>query len=130
MFWAYNESVIDDPAQPAGLENLASPDGFRALVRPYPVALAGTPEQLAFDPATRTAGSELLHALPVRATLRRWLPSVVHLPRLAYPDGYSVQVDGARVVSRRCSERLVLRAKPWARSVTVHVAPSAAVCGR
>ena len=27
MFWAYNESVIDDPAQPAGLDNLASPDG-------------------------------------------------------------------------------------------------------
>ncbi len=130
MFWAYNESVIDDPALPAGLENLASPDGFRALVRPYPVALAGTPEQLAYDPATRTLDLRYSTLSPSGRRSGWWLPSVVHLPRLAYPEGYSVQADGAWVVSRKCSERLVLSAKPWAKSVTVRVAPSTAACGR
>ena len=94
MFWAYNESVIDDPALPAGLENLASPDGFRALVRPYPVALAGTPEQLAFDPATRMLDLRLLDAAP-RAGRRlrlvaaeRRAPPAPRLPRrLLGPGG-------------------------------------------
>jgi hypothetical protein len=54
----------------------------------------------------------------------------VHLPKLAYPDGYSVQVEGARVLSRRCSESLVLLAKPWASTVTVKVTPSAVACAR
>jgi endoglycosylceramidase len=53
MFWAYNEEVIRDRSLPAGLDNLESLDAFRALVRPYPEALAGTPQSLAFDPDTR-----------------------------------------------------------------------------
>ena len=128
MFWAYNESVIDDPSLPAGLDNLASPDGFRALVRPYPVALAGTPQHLAFDPATRVLDLTFSTTSPGGKRFWRWLPSVVHLPRLVYPEGYSVQVDGARVLSRRCGERLVLRTRAFARSVTVRVTPDAAAC--
>ena len=130
MFWAYNESVIDDPSLPAGLGNLASPDGFRALVRPYPVALAGTPQRLAFDPATRVLDLTFTTRSPSGGRIWRWLPSVVHLPRLVYPDGYAVQVEGAQVLSRRCSERLVLRTRAFAQSVTLRVAPSAVPCAR
>ena len=131
MFWAYNESVIDDPAQPAGLDNLASPEAFRALVRPYPEALAGTPQSLTFDPATRAFDLTYSTRSPSGRRTGWWLPSTIHLPKLAYPDGYSADVDGAWVISRKCSESLVLRAKPWAQSVTVHVAPGATgACSR
>jgi endoglycosylceramidase len=130
MFWAYNESVIDDPALPAGLDNLASPAAFQALVRPYPEAISGTPETLAFDPATRAFDLTWSTRSPSGRRSGWWLPSVVHVPKLAYPDGYTVEVDGAWVNSRRCSDSLVLRAKPWASSVSVHVAPSATACVR
>jgi endoglycosylceramidase len=130
MFWAYNESVIDDPAQPAGLDNLASPAAFQALVRPYPEALAGTPQSLAYDPATRVFDLSWSTRSPSGHRNGWWLPSTIHVPKLAYPDGYSVDVDGAWVISRRCSESLVLRAKPWAQTVAVHVAPSATACAR
>lgn len=130
MFWAYNESVIDDPAQPAGLDNLASPAAFQALVRPYPEAIAGTPQTLAFDPATRVLDLSWSTRSPGGHRNGWWLPSTIHVPKLAYPDGYSVEADGAWVISRRCSESLVLRAKPWAASVSVHVAPSATGCVR
>jgi endoglycosylceramidase len=130
MFWAYNESVIDDPSLPAGLDNLASRAAFEALVRPYPEALAGTPELLAYDPATRTFDLTWSTRSPSGRRAGWWLPSVLHLPKLAYPDGYSVEVDGARVISRPCSESLLLRAKPWAETVTVRVTASATGCSR
>jgi endoglycosylceramidase len=130
MFWAYNEEVIHDPAQPASLDNLESPDGFRALVRPYPEALAGTPQSLTFDPDTKAFDLTYSTRSPKGHRTGWWLPSTVHVPKLAYPDGYTVAVDGARVISRRCSETLVLLAKPWAASVSVKVTPSTTACAR
>ncbi|MBN1528235.1 MAG: cellulase family glycosylhydrolase [Thermoleophilaceae bacterium] len=130
MFWAYNESVIDDPAQPAGLDNVASADGFRALVRPYPETVAGTPAALSFDPSTRDFELTYSTRGPSGRRSPWWRPSVVHVPELIYPEGYSVRAEGAWVVSRRCSESLVLHAKPWARTVTVKVSPAAAGCAR
>ena len=85
---------------------------------------------MAFDPATRTFDLSYSTLSPSGRRSGWWLPSVVHVPRLAYPEGYSVQADGAWVVSRKCSERLVLSAKPWARSVTVRLTPGTATCGR
>jgi endoglycosylceramidase len=123
IFWAYNESVIDDPLAPASLDNLASPAGFRALVRPYPEVIAGTPTSLAFDPGTRTFELAYTTSLPDGRRAGHHLPSVVHLPELAYPDGYTAQVQGARVVSHRDGPSLVLRAKRDASSVEVQVAP-------
>lgn len=124
IFWAYNESVIDDPARPAGLDNVASPEGFRALVRPYPEALAGTPESLSFDPATRVFDLAYSTVRPDGRRAGPWLPSLVRLPELVYPGGYSVEVEGARVASRRCGESLLLRANRRATSVTLRVEPA------
>lgn len=128
MFWAYNEEVIDDDLAPAGLGNLKSPAGFRALVRPYPSVVAGTPRSIDYDAADRTLELRYStrapdgHRVPGEAT-------VVRMPKLAYPGGYSADVEGARVTSRPCARSLVLRARPEARSVRVEVTPDGVDCG-
>ncbi len=128
MFWAYNESVIRDPEQPAGLGNLWSPSGFRALVRPYPKAIAGTPRSLSFDSASGAFDLSYSTRPPVGHRSDKPLTSVVYLPRLIYPDGYRVEVTGARVRSRSCRRSLLLRARRGARRVTVQVSPHPGAC--
>ncbi len=130
MFWAYNESVIADEAEPAGLGNLADPEGFRALVRPYPKAIAGTPREISFDPATGAFDLRYSTARPGGGRAGRRPASVVYLPRLAYPDGYEVDVEGARVSSRPCGRSLLLRARPGARAVNVGVSRSSGGCAQ
>jgi endoglycosylceramidase len=46
MFWSYDENIID-LEKPATEENVTSLPALAALVRPYPVATAGTPTQIA-----------------------------------------------------------------------------------
>lgn len=127
MFWAYNESIIADDFARAGLGNLESADGFRALVRPYPAAVAGTPRRIAFDPDTSAFGLRYSTRAPDGRRYAR-KATVVRLPRLAYPDGYTVRVQGARATSRPCGRSLVLRARPAARTVDLEVRPGGA-CG-
>ena len=50
MFWAYNENVVTDRDEPASLETVRDLDVFTALVRPYPLAVTGTPAATTFDP--------------------------------------------------------------------------------
>jgi endoglycosylceramidase len=118
-FWAYNENLIVDRTQPASLDALRSPAAFRALVQPYPVALTGTPGSAHFDPATGAYTLGYSTAGPGGRRYPWGLESVLSVPKLQYPDGYSAKVSGARVTSRPCAERLTLRSWPWARSVSV-----------
>jgi endoglycosylceramidase len=125
VFWAYNENIVRDRTRPAGLDALVDPATFRALVEPYPAALAGVPATTRFDAATRTY--ELAYT-PRRPGGGRYVPaisSVVFVPRLQYPDGYTVEVAGAAVTSRRCSERLTLRNRLPASSVRLRIVPGA-----
>jgi endoglycosylceramidase len=121
--WAYTD-MIADPTQPAGLDNLRSADAFAALVRPYPVAVAGTPTSLAFDPATGTFDFSFRPTRPSGGTYPGRLETAVSIPALHYPLGYDVAVAGARVVSRPCAALLLLRTLPHADHVSVEVTPS------
>lgn len=125
MFWAYDENVITRRDVPASLDVVANLDSFAALTRPYPVAVAGTPTRTHFDPATGTYELSYDTAAPdgARRRLRPNLPTVVSVPELHYPDGYTVEVTGARVTSRPCAERLTLTRQRHAPSVTVRVTP-------
>jgi endoglycosylceramidase len=128
MFWAYNESVIADPSRRAGMDNLASPSGFRALVRPYPKAIAGTPKKISFDPASGAFDLRYSTRPPAGRRSGRPPASVVYLPRLVYPDGYEVDVKGARVGSRPCGRALLLRSRRGVRSVSLEVRPRGRDC--
>jgi endoglycosylceramidase len=116
MFWAYNENLQDRIAgEPTPL--------LEALVRPYPLAVTGTPIVSRFDPASRTYELRYGTAGPGGRSYPRALPTVISVPDLHYGDGYLVRVSGARVTSRPCAERLTLRTLPHADQVTVHLAP-------
>jgi endoglycosylceramidase len=116
-----SEGVIRDISKPPTNENLKQ-DKLDVLVRPYPQAIAGTPERWSFDPSTRMfdLAYSLKPAGPRRPT---YTPTEVWVPRRKYPKGYTVKVAGARVTSRPDSQLLQLRAKKSAGKVTVQVSP-------
>jgi endoglycosylceramidase len=122
MMWAYNESIIRDASLPAGLDNVRNLEALAALVRPYPMAVAGTPLQTAFDPDTGVFDFAYSTTGPSGRRAPPGLTTVVFVPALHYPDGYRVELEGARVVSEPCADRLALRAEPRAEVVTVRVA--------
>ena len=124
MFWHYQEDILPRN-EPANLDNVRSLDAFRSLVRPYPLALTGTPTAANFDPATR--GYELAYSTrgPGGQRYRPNQVSVISVPELQYPDGYTVEVTGARVTSRPCADRVTLRSSRQSNDVTLRILPSA-----
>jgi endoglycosylceramidase len=128
MFWSYDGEVIGDLSQPAGPDNLASPAAFDALVRPYPVAIAGTPKSIAFDPNSKNFDLGYDTAGPNNVERASDLVSVVFVPQRQYPSGYAVTVDGATVVSEPCAPQLLLRNQVGANTVSVHVVPATDAC--
>ncbi|MHB1777673.1 MAG: cellulase family glycosylhydrolase [Acidimicrobiales bacterium] len=122
--WAYwSWKYYDDPTG-SSQEALASPDGRLApvagiLSRPYPEAVAGTPESVLFDPPTDHF--EMTYAADRRITA----PTVIFVGgRLHYPrTGYCATVDGGRIVSAPGAARLVVADDPQARTVSVDLSP-------
>jgi endoglycosylceramidase len=123
--WAYTD-LKADPSQPAGPHNLQSPEAFAALVRPYPLAVAGTPSSLSFDPASGTFDFSYTTVSPGGEAYPRGLLTALSIPALQYPEGYRVTVSGARIVSRPCMPLLLLRNLPHAEQVSIEVVPSPA----
>ena len=73
MFWHYGERIIA-PGTPASIDNVTSLPVLKALVRPYPLALAGTPESLSYERDTRHDGAAVHDPRPDRSPLpaRPW----------------------------------------------------------
>jgi endoglycosylceramidase len=127
QFWDYG-TLVPDRSRPVGLDAVRSVDALRALATPYPMATAGTPTEAHFDPVGRTYELAYRTTGPSGQTYRPRVETVISLPRLQYPDGYVVEVTGARVTSRPCADRLTLRNRPHAAEVTVRVTPGARRC--
>ena len=136
MYWQYShvgdittsgpgeeEAIVFDPSKPPSGSNVDL-SKLRLLARPYPQVVAGTPEHYGFDPATRT--------FDLRYSTQRadgsggfgdGSLSEVGVPALHYPDGYAVEVSGARVVSGQGADILRLRACRGAEVIAAHVTP-------
>jgi endoglycosylceramidase len=123
LFWSYNEHVVHDSTEPIAPPNLNVPV-LAGLARPYPQLVNGTPMHFAFDASTRTTELDYSTRRPDGRPASRWLKSVVVLPKLQYPTGYSVVAVGADVVSRKCAPTLALRHRPGAPAVSVRITPS------
>ncbi len=126
MFWAYNEQIVRNQQIPLTPEAVHSQAALDALVRPYPVATTGVPTRIAFDPATRIFELEYETARAGGGSFPRRLDTVVFMPRRHYPNGYTVEVKGARVMSEPCATELRLRTRRMRRPghpVTVRVTP-------
>ena len=113
--------VIDPSKRPHGAN--VKRDKLRVLARPYPRAVAGTPRELDFDPETRSLRLVYSTRTPSGERLPRRIDSELFLPAIQYPDGYAVDVRGARVTSEPGTRVLRLERRRKASSVTVVVGP-------
>jgi endoglycosylceramidase len=93
------QALVIDPRRPPTGANV---DGakLRALARPYPRAVAGTPQSFGFDPGTKVFTLAYSATGPDGRPLPRKLDTEVFVPPIQYPQGYRAQVDGGRVVSK------------------------------
>jgi endoglycosylceramidase len=118
------QAIVIDPAKPPQGDNIKAAK-LKLLARPYPQAIAGTPESYGFAADTGT--------FTLRYTTRRAdgagdlagdVESEVLLPARQYPAGYAVTVEGASVHSAPGSPVLRVAACAGAREVAVTVAPT------
>jgi endoglycosylceramidase len=115
------QAIVIDPRKPPTGDNVKTAK-LDTLVRPYPQAVAGTPERFSYDPAakrfelaytTKLPGG---HAAGTRAT-------EVFVPSRHYASGYRAEVRGAAIVSAAGASPLRLVACPGSPRVTVRVTP-------
>ncbi|MEW1632841.1 cellulase family glycosylhydrolase [Streptomyces sp. NPDC093801] len=119
MFWSEPQNQTPGhPQEPPTGPNLMDP----AVVRPYPRAVAGTPQQWGYD---TTAGTFTLRYSTARAgSGAPFAPGAlteVYLPQSGYPGGYRVRAQGAEVVSAPGARVLQLTAVPGQDTVQVTV---------
>ena len=94
---------------------------LQALTRPYPVAIAGTPINVGFDPVKQVFHLEY-RTSGVDSTLRSQ-ETVIVMPTSLYPKGYHVEVSGAKVISAKGAKFLQLVGEGEKNKVTVSVSP-------
>jgi endoglycosylceramidase len=120
---ARSYGIIRDPSQPPTPDNLEQ-SILDVIVEPYPQAVAGTPTKSAFDPTTKTYRLEYT---PTRADgkgqFRKGSVTEVFVPERHYPNGYAVQVSGAKVTSRPNARILTLAARSSTGTITCTLSP-------
>jgi endoglycosylceramidase len=123
LSWTYWSALqLHDPTGAPG-ENLLNdrtaqpwPAKAQVLAGPYPLATAGTPGPVAFEPASRSFGFTYTVDRRVRA------PTEIVVPPYTYPQGYGVVVQGATVTSVPDAPLLTLRPLPGSHRVSVLLA--------
>ena len=90
------------------------------LSRAYPQAVAGDPTSYSFDPRTGDFALRYTTAAGIGGRTVVWLPVAQQ-----YPDGYTVSVTGAHVVSSPGATSLVLANTKGVHPVVVTVTPTA-----
>lgn len=93
---------------------------LRAVVRPYPRAVAGEPLRMTFDLRRRIFRFEFCHDPQVTA------PTEIFVPTLQYPDGYRVEVSDGTFERDSVRQILVYRHDPGLRQHTITVSPGLA----
>jgi endoglycosylceramidase len=127
--------IIDDAGKPPAGDNVRA-EKLDLLSRPYPQAVAGTPESYGYDEeagtfslAYSTSGPDGRGFVPRKP--RPGSPQTeVFLPRDDYPDGYSVDVHGGAIASPPGAEVLRIVACSGAEQISLQVRPAAAGANR
>ena len=133
QYWAYcgcgdptttgsgdKQALVLDPQQPPAGANVKT-DKLRVLAIPHPTAVSGTPVSYVFNRAT---GRFALTYSTLKAAGGGRFPAgsqtTIAVPAIQYPDGYSVDVTGATVVSAPNASELVVE-QTGAGLVPIHV---------
>ena len=116
------QSVVTDPNKPPRGDNV-NRDKLLASSRPYPQAVAGTPTESDFDPETEGFRLSYSAEAPGGGLLPRRVRTRVFVPRIHYPDGYEIDVTGARATTPR-AQTLKLKRSPGAETVELRLTPA------
>lgn len=120
-----NEGIIRDIGQPPTPDNLKQ-DKLDVLVRPYPLAVAGTPTAFGFDRSSKTFHLDYsTERVDGAGRFSESALTVVYVPVRQYPNGYQVQLSGAEVTSAPNATLLNLRALPGAQQVALTLTATA-----
>jgi endoglycosylceramidase len=110
MYWAYDKSDGYALLDASGAEK---PALLGAVVRPYPMHVAGTPRSYAFDPATRTFTTTYVPDGPGQ--------TVLSVATRIYPNGYDVACGGCGFEAR--AGELVITRPPAVSPATITLTP-------
>jgi endoglycosylceramidase len=124
IFWSLNQYLVTDLHKPPGGANVPSAAALDALVRPYPLAIAGVPVSFAFDANSRQFAFDYTSQRAGGGSFEPGTVTEVLTPKSVYPNGYSVVVTGATVRSKPCASSLTLLAA--GPNVSVKVTPGGA----
>jgi endoglycosylceramidase len=118
------QALVKDPAKPPKGGNVFR-DKLRALARPYPQAIAGTPRRFHFDPASRVFRLAYTRKRASGEGSFRRGRTIVFLPRIQYPAGAAVRVSHGSARRTDHGRRLIVRPDRGTGLVRVEVAPPA-----
>ncbi len=122
IFWSFCcELVATLDAGPGG-QNLVAATAA-ALVQPYPLVVAGTPEQLTIDPAARTLSFTWSTSRAGGGRFGEGAVTTFEAPAATYPAGYRVAATDAWVTSAPCAPLVTVIARPDASMVSVKIEP-------
>ncbi len=124
IFWSYCCEVVASLEEPPSGKNLVR-SAVEALVEPYPLAVAGTPQRLAYDPMTRSLSFAWSAARPGGGDFASGTVTTFEVPRSVYPSGYRAVAANGYVASAACAPLLVVAANLDAKAVSVEVTPQA-----
>ncbi len=129
-YWSYkNWADPTTQAQGSGAQSIFGSDTnfasakkpkLEILERPYPQAVAGTPQSFAYDVAANTFALRYSTMLPDGSSAGARVTEV-YVPALHYPAGYNVQIQGGHVVSAANAAQLRIVADPGAAEVTLEL---------
>jgi endoglycosylceramidase len=124
------QALVKDPNQPPRGANVFR-DKLKALARPYPQAIAGTPLRFSFQPATRrfrlvyttSVATQEIKRTKGCGHFRHGLTDVF-VPRIQYPQGYRATAEGGSLFRAEHGRHLIVRAHPGAKRVVVTLLPA------
>ncbi len=122
IFWSFCCELVSSLAGPPSTSTLVGAS-VAALVVPHPLAVAGTPQQLARDPVAQTLTFTWSTQRPGGGTYAPGTVTTFEVPTAAYPAGYAVVVQHGSVASAACAPLLTVLADEGAATVMVSIAP-------
>jgi endoglycosylceramidase len=121
------QAIVLDPAKPPSGDNLKT-STLDAVSRPYPQAVAGTPESWSFDPSSKEFSLSYSVARPGAGSgsFGAGALTEIAMPARQYPGGYAPDVRGGSIRSAAGASVLGVAACSGVERVAVTVVPGGA----